>query len=132
MRTTSLWDRVAVPGKPKPERRHHVRFPIALLVRYRLAKSSGWGQIVNIGSGGALFTIHQTVTRGDAVKLCIDWPVLLHENIHLNLIAEGPIVRVEEGHAVVRFKRCSFRTASAAFRRQARLRQLRGGAPPHG
>jgi len=111
---------------PAPERRQNVRFPMQLPVRYTVGGSHGWGRIVNIGSGGALFTINQPVKRGQRVELCIGWPVLLHEKIHLNLVAGGLIVRAEEGRAAVRFERAGFRTASSAFRRQALLPERAG------
>jgi len=111
---------------PKREQRQNVRFPLSLPVRYSLAKSCGWGRIVNIGSGGALFTIDQPVKLGQRVELCIGWPVLLHEKVHLNLVAVGVIVRAEEGRAAARFERSSFRTASAAFRRQVLPPELDG------
>jgi len=127
----ALRDRVT-PGKRKGERRQNVRFPINLPVRYSLSKSHGWGRTVNIGSGGALFTVDQPVRPGQQVELCIGWPVLLHEKVHLNLVASGVIERVDEGRAAVSFERCAFRTASSAFRRQALLPELRGSAPAHG
>ena len=118
-----------IPGKPKRERRRNVRFPMNLPVRYTLAKSCGWGRIVNIGSGGALLTIDQPVRSGQRVELCIGWPVLLHEKVHLNLVASGTIVRAGEGRAAVRFETCAFRTASAAFRRQAKFPELHRAEP---
>jgi len=102
-----------------------------LPVRYTLPKSCGWGRIVNIGSSGALFTIGQPVNPGQPVELCIGWPVLLHEKVHLNLIAAGLIVRSEGGRAAVRFERCCFRTARSDFRRQSQSADLRGGATLH-
>jgi hypothetical protein len=116
---------------PEKERRQNVRFPMTLQVRYSFAKGSGWGRIVNIGSGGALFTIDQPVKQGQRVELYIGWPVLLHEKVHLNLIAEGRIVRAGEGLAAVKFERCRFRTASSAFRRQALLPAAASGAESH-
>jgi hypothetical protein len=110
---------VFIPAKRKSERRQNVRFPMVLAVHYSAARKSGWGQILDIGSGGALFTIDQPLKLGQRVDLCIAWPVLLHEKVHLNLIAVGVIVRVEEGRAAIRFERCSFRTSSSAFRRHA-------------
>jgi hypothetical protein len=117
---------VFIPAKPKSERRQNVRFPMGLRVRYSAARKSGWGRIVNIGSGGALFTIDQPVKPGQRIELCIAWPVLLHEKVHLNLIAVGGIVRVEEGRAAVKFERCHFRTSSSAFRRHALPSATRG------
>jgi hypothetical protein len=106
-------------GKPKRERRQNVRFPISLPVRYTLAKNCGWGRIVNIGSGGALFTVSQQLKPEERVELCIGWPVLLHQKVPLNLVAYGVIVRSGEGCAAVKFEQYGFRTASAAFRRQS-------------
>ena len=105
---------------------------MALPVRYTLARACGWGRIVNIGSGGALLTIDQPVMAGQRVELCIGWPVLWHEKVHLNLVANGVILRAGKGPrcGTVR-KRCHFRTASAEFRRRA-LPELRGAALLHG
>jgi hypothetical protein len=121
-----------VRGRTTGERRQNVRFPMKLPVRYSLGKAHGWGRILNIGSGGALLTIDQPVKLGQRVELYIGWPVLLHEKVHLNLIAQGVITRAEEGCAAVRFERCHFRTASAAFRREALLPLAHSGAPAHG
>jgi hypothetical protein len=125
-----LRERVTL-GKPKRERRRNVRFPIVLPVRYSLAKRCGWGRIVNIGSGGALFTVSQAVEPGERVELCIGWPVLLNAKVHLTLVAYGEIVRVGQGRAAVRFDQYAFRTASAEFRRVARSPEFRD-MPPHG
>jgi hypothetical protein len=114
----------AIIAKPKRERRRNVRFPMTLPVRYSLAKSCGWGQIVNIGSGGALFTIDEPVKYGQRIELYIGWPVLLHETVHLSLVTRGTIVRAEEGRAAVRFGHFAFRTAGAAFRLEAALPEL--------
>jgi hypothetical protein len=122
---------ITIAGTLVRERRQNVRFPMELPVRYRVGKSSSWGKIVNIGSGGALFTTDNTLKRGQRVELYIGWPVLLHEKIHLNLIAEGLIVRLEDGRAAVRFERCSFRTASAAFRRHALFPEVFTSAESH-
>ena len=105
---------------------------MALPVRYRVAKNFGWGQTINIGSGGALITIDQPVKIGQRIELSIGWPVLLHEKVHLNLVAGGSIVRVEEGRAAVRFEQCHFRTATAEFRRNAPRPKHSGAADSHG
>jgi hypothetical protein len=101
-----------------------------LPVRYTLGKDSGWGEILNIASGGALFTISQPVAIGRLVELCIGWPVMMHDNVHLNLVAEGAIVRVEEGRAAVRFEKREFRTCSSTFFRQAILPEFRDDESP--
>jgi hypothetical protein len=53
------------------------------------------------------------------VHLCIIWPARLYEQVHLNLVASGIVVRVEEGRVAVRLERCDFRTSSPALHRQA-------------
>jgi len=117
------------PGLSEQERRKNARFPIQLPVRYKLPDGCGWGRIVNIGSGGALFTMGHPVKLGQPIELWISWPVLLHEKVHLNLIASGLIVRIEKDRAAVRFEQCSFRTASSDFRRQALVPEVRGEQP---
>jgi len=106
-------------GKPGRERRQNVRFPMKLPVRYTAGKIHGWGRILNIGSGGALLTIAEPVKVGQRIQLCIGWPVLLHERVHLILVADGSIIRIEDGHAAVKFERYRFRTANSEFRKQA-------------
>jgi len=92
---------------------------MALSVRYNLGATCSWGQVVNISSGGALITAEQPVAKGQRVELCIAWPVLLHEKVHLNLVATGEVTRSENGRAAVKFEEYSFRTSSSMFRQQA-------------
>jgi len=113
-----------------PDRRRNSRFPMKLPVRYRAGRVQGWGRIVNISSGGALLTLDDPVGMGQRIELCIGWPVLLHERVHLNLIADGTVLRLEEGCAAVRFERSEFRTSTAEFRRMALLPEIRV-APAH-
>lgn len=101
------------------ERRRAARFPLRLPVRYTLTDAEGWGQTVNISSRGALITISDPVKLRERIDLCIIWPALLHEQVHLNLVGSGAVVRVEEGRAAVRFQRCDFRTSSPALHRRA-------------
>lgn len=100
----------------KQGRRSSARFPIELPVRYKVAKSSGSGRTINIGSGGALMTISHPVKPGERIELTISWPVLLYQKVRLNLIAHGTILRVAEGRAAVKFEQYNFRTAGAASR----------------
>ena len=108
-------------SKNRRERRQACRYPLRLPVRYSLQRASGWGQIVNISSGGALLSVGHLAKPGEAIELQIIWPVLLNETVHLNLSAKGAVVRAGDGSAAVRFERCDFRTSSSAFLRQAFL-----------
>ena len=110
--------------KVKGERRKSTRFAMGLPVYYTVRDNSWWGHILNIGSGGALFTINQPVMPGNAVELRIGWPALVHDSVHLNLVAKGTIVRVEQGRAAVRFTMRAFRTSSSEFLKQAVFREF--------
>ena len=102
-----------------------IRFPVKLPVRYKIGEEFGWGELVNISSSGALFTTERTLPLRKGVELCIHWPALLLEAVHLNLVAKGPIVRVEPGRAALRILKYEFRTASSSFLREASMPECR-------
>lgn len=70
---------------------------------------------MNISSSGALFTTERALPLGSRVELWINWPVLLLEAVHLKLVAEGPIVRVQPGRAALKIVSHEFRTSSSSF-----------------
>ena len=88
-------------------------------VRFRIGREYRWGEILNLSSGGALFTCDRRVALAAPVELHIGWPVLLNESVHLSLIARGRIVRAEPGTAAIKFDRHEFRTCSSLFLLQA-------------
>jgi hypothetical protein len=102
-----------------------IRFPVKLPVRYKIAGEFGWGELVNISSSGALFSTERALPLGKVVELCINWPALLLEAVPLNLVAKGPIVRVEPGRAALRILKYEFRTSSSAFVREASMPECR-------
>ena len=102
------------------ERRRAARYPLRLPVRYSFSHVEGWGETINISSRGALIAMPDHVKLRGRVQLCIIWPALLDEQVHLNLVASGIVVRVEEGRVAARFLRCDFRTSSPALHQQAR------------
>jgi len=114
-----------IPKRSKSDRRQATRFALSLPVRYSLAHGRGWGEILNISSGGALLMIRRPASCGEPVELNIGWPVLLNERVHLNLVARGTVVRVEAGPIAVKFERCDLRTSSSSFVRQAILPEFR-------
>ena len=99
-------------------------------VHFRIGKEHGWGEILNISSGGALFTTSRQLAVAAPVELHIGWPVLLNEKVHLNLIARGRIVRAEPGKAALKFARNEFRTCSSLFRLRASTPECRTGVAP--
>jgi hypothetical protein len=102
-----------------------IRFPVKLPVRYKIGGEFGWGELVNISSSGALFTTERALPLRMGVELCIHWPALLLEAVHLNLVAKGPIVRVEPGRAALRILKYEFRTSSSSFLREVSMPESR-------
>jgi PilZ domain-containing protein len=102
------------------ERRCAACYPRRLPLRYSFSHVEGWGETINISSRGALIAMPDHVKLRGRVQLCIIWPALLDEQVHLNLVASGIVVRVEEGRVAARFLRCDFRTSSPALHQQAR------------
>ena len=112
------------------ESRQAIRFAITLPVRYRAAGESGWGELVNISSRGALFRTDRALALDASVEVYIKWPVLLHNSVQLRLIASGKIIRAESGQAAVAIEKYQFRTCVSAFFQRAQSWQLPGRARP--
>lgn len=107
-----------------------IRFPIKLPVRCEAGGEFGWGEIVNIGSRGALFTTDRALALDASVELHIKWPVLLDKSVQLSLIASGPIIRIEPGRAELAIGRYEFRTCALSFFERSRPGRRAGrGAP---
>ena len=105
---------------PKPkrsvsdgERRASKRFDLRLPLRYRAEGLSGAGEVVNISSGGVLFSAEADRVPAGIVEMHISWPVLLDQSVSLNLVAVGPVVRTNLGKVAVRINKYEFRTAKA-------------------
>jgi len=105
-----------------------MRFQLNLPVRYATMDDIGWGRILNISCAGALFTTERALQPNAEVELCVKWPVLLLNSVHLNLIAAGVIVRVEPGMAAMRIQRYEFRTCSPSFLLELHEQKLSGVA----
>jgi len=107
-RDRSIWHR---KNCEEPDTcRQATRFPIELPVRYEAGGESGWGEILNISSRGALFTTDLGLCPNARVKVYIKWPVLLDNSVQLSLIVSGTIIRVEPGRAALAIENHEFRT----------------------
>ena len=95
--------------------RQAIPFPIKLPVRYQAGGESGWGQTVNISSRRALFTTDRALALNASAEVYIKWPALLHNAVHLSLIASGTIIRVEPGQATLTIEKYEFRTCVPSF-----------------
>ncbi|MDX2153003.1 MAG: PilZ domain-containing protein [Bryobacteraceae bacterium] len=101
------------------ERRGSERYPIEREVRYRIigkkaADESGAGTTVNISSGGVLFTTDKLLLPGKRIEMAISWPAQLNDKCPLKLVAQGRIVRYEQGLAAISIQKYEFRTMGAA------------------
>ena len=102
------------------DRRGTSRFPLSEEVRYKVlhravAKASGAGKTLNIGSRGILFTTEEQLPLGRTVELSVNWPARLGGTCPLKFVAVGRIVRSEADKAAVRIERYEFRTRGSAF-----------------
>jgi hypothetical protein len=47
------------------------------------------------------------------MEMAVEWPILLDNHIRIKFVAEGRVVRVEEGCVAIEFERHEFRTCRA-------------------
>jgi hypothetical protein len=106
--------------------RQAIRFPIKLPARYQAGGKSGWGEILNISSRGALLKTDRALVLDASVEVYIKWPVLLHNSVQLSLIVSGTIVRTEPGRAALKIERYEFRTCARSFFQRSRLMVVPG------
>jgi hypothetical protein len=76
-------------------------------------EGQGTGRVVNMSSGGVLFTSPNAVPPGRSMELSISWPAQLNAKCGLRLVARGVVVRCEGGKIAVRIRQYEFRTESA-------------------
>jgi len=106
------------------ERRIANRFPIEREVHFRTIgkrklAECGLGQTINISSSGVLFTTDRLLRPGNRVEVAISWPAQLNASVALQLVAQGRIVRSDEGKAAIKIQHYEFRTCSRAAWRPA-------------
>ena len=96
------------------ERRSRRRFPIALVVEYRLlgkVERRGSGKIRNISSRGVLFEVADLQAFSGAIELLVTWPCVLNDACALKLVMKGRVVRMEGRGVAVVSSQHEFRTA---------------------
>ncbi|MEP6714125.1 MAG: response regulator [Terriglobia bacterium] len=101
--------------KEAAERRNHTRFPCHLAISYQtlehpLLSGQGSSETLNISSKGLLFTSDQAFEAGQMVKVSLDWPARLENQVPLKLVAEGRIVRNVSGQIAMTIDKYEFRT----------------------
>jgi hypothetical protein len=103
------------PQSADAERRASVRFPLNLEVRYTTfggtkPKSVGNGRTIDLSSSGLRFTADTSLLIGQRIVVNIDWPVLLHGDIKLQLVISGAVVRTNGTEVALQIQRHDFRT----------------------
>jgi DNA-binding NarL/FixJ family response regulator len=101
--------------KAAPERRTGARFPCRLAVSYQtlehpIIAGQGSSETLNISSKGILFTSKEQFHKGQLVQVSLDWPARLENQVPLKLVAEGRIVRNENGVTAMTIDKYEFRT----------------------
>jgi hypothetical protein len=99
------------------ERRAANRFPIERQIHFkaigkRKIAECGLGQTINISSTGVLFTTDQFLSPGRRLEVAISWPAQLDASVGLQLVAQGRIVRSDQGTAALEIQHYEFRTCS--------------------
>ena len=104
-----------LPKDPGPDRRASVRFPLTLDVRYsvshhRATVETGSGQIIDLSSSGLRFAAQGPLEPGLKLDVAIIWPVLLDEQVQLQLVVTGVVVWSSGTETALRIQRHDFRT----------------------
>lgn len=99
------------------ERRRRRRFAIQRPARYRReglrGGPTGAGTVTDISASGLWLAADTQFVEGEPLRIWIDWPVLLNEVRPLQLVIDGPVIRVAAGGAAVRIDRREFHTRRA-------------------
>jgi hypothetical protein len=122
--------RVRLPNGLGSDRRAGVRFPVSLEVRYSIAGrrgsvETGSGRTIDMSSSGLSFTADRPLLVGQNLDVSIDWPARLDDDVQLQLVVSGVVVRTDGAVIALRIERHEFST------RRVRLkfvpRQVSGG-----
>jgi ActR/RegA family two-component response regulator len=106
------------------ERRMSARFPCRFAVVYQSLEEphvsgEGLSETLNISSKGLLFTTDQKLEPGQLLQVSIDWPARLENQIPLKLVAEGRVVRADNGQTAMTIDKYEFRTRRAQMPKRA-------------
>ena len=97
------------------DRRINARFASRLAVSYQtleppMLSGQGTSKTLNIGSKGLLFACNEPFRDGQLVKVSLDWPARLENQVPLKLVATGRIVRNVDGQTAMTIDKYEFRT----------------------
>jgi CheY-like chemotaxis protein len=105
--------------KEAGERRTNTRFSCPMDLIYQtleppILSGKGASETLNIGSKGLLFTSNEQLDAGQLVRVALDWPIRLENQVLLKLVAEGRIVRSDNCQTAMTISKYEFRTRRSA------------------
>ena len=110
--------RVRLSKGRSSDRRAGVRFPVNLEVRYSIAGrcgpvETGSGHTTDMSSSGLSFTADRPLSIGQNLDVSIDWPARLDDDVQLQVVVSGVVVRTAGAVIALRIERHEFRTRRA-------------------
>jgi hypothetical protein len=99
-----------IPEERRQKFRYHLDLRVRFCPSFVESRLSGSGMIINISSGGVLVASSSQPLVGELVEMRIEWPLLLHGRIPLQLMAMGRVVRRGPSRFAAAFERHEFRT----------------------
>jgi len=104
-----------LPRRTDAEQRGSTRFPLNLEVRYTVLSDlgpvgAGSGTACEMSSSGLSFIAGRPLPIGQKLRVSVDWPVLLHGGVPLQLVVDGVVVRTGGAVMALQIDRHEFRT----------------------
>ena len=103
---------------PLIERRAGSRYPVSLELSYKglngngKGKLTGRGKTINVSSSGILFATEQPLLVNADVELMLRWPVLLNNEVPLQLKVSGKVMRTDGSRAAIEISHYEFRISA--------------------
>ena len=91
---------------------------MSLEVRYSIAGrrgpvETGSGRTIDMSSSGLCFTTDRPLPIGQKLDVSIDWPARLDDDVQLQVVVSGVVVRATGAVIALRIERHEFRTRRA-------------------
>ena len=95
---------------------------MSLEVRYSVAGrrgpvETGLGRTIDMSSSGLSFTADTPLSIGQRLDMSIDWPARLDDDVQLQVVVSGVVVRTDGAVITLRIERHEFRTRRAVLPR---------------
>jgi hypothetical protein len=102
---------------------------VSLEVRYIIAGrrgpvETGSGRTIEMSSSGLSFTADRPLLVGQNLDVSIDWPARLDDDVQLQVVVSGVVVRTDGAVIALRIERHEFRTRRAGSSVVSRLESV--------